>query len=335
VTPMEFALTSDQLELQRGLADWLAGEHGPAQVRRLAESDEGADALRDGLVALGLPGLLVPESEGGLGLGLVDAALVGIEMGRACVGDPLVETALVAAPWLARRGHTEWLGRIARGEAVIALAHPINPWVADLDRAHAVIDGVPHGAEGIAAAPLESVDPFRRLWDHRGESDDPLLLDLAALAAAAQLLGAADAMLAMARDYAGERVQFGKPIGSFQAVKHLLADVALKLEFARPVLLRAAAALDGEDSGAYAHVSHAKLACTDAAWLAAENAIQVHGAMGYTYEVDLHLWMKRVWFLAGAWGDRAFHAARVENAVLGGALPIGPAATFAREQEHD
>jgi alkylation response protein AidB-like acyl-CoA dehydrogenase len=100
-------------------------------------------------------------------------------------------------------------------------------------------------------------------------------------------------------------------------------------EFARPVLWRAAQALDDGLASAPAHVSHAKLAATDAAMLAAETAIQVHGAMGYTYEVDLHFWMKRAWALAGAWGSRAFHLNRVDAAVIGGTLPIGADATFA------
>ena len=100
------------------------------------------------------------------------------------------------------------------------------------------------------------------------------------------------------------------------------------IEFAKPVLWRAADALQHARSSAPVHVSHAKVATTDAAILAAETAIQVHGAMGYTYEVDLHFWMKRSWALAGAWGTRAFHLKRIDEAVLGGALEIGPHATF-------
>lgn len=327
---MGFRLTSEQEELRNGIAAWLEGEHGPETVRRLAAGGGRDPAMREGLVALGLPPLLVPEAEGGLGLGLVEAVLANIEMGRALVSDPLVDTALVAVPWLARRGCERVLASIARGEATVALAHRCNPWVADLDTARwLIVDGILRGAEGLAQTPLASVDPLRRLWAFGTASDDALLLDLAALASAAQLLGAAEAMLAMARGYATERVQFGKPIGSFQAVKHLLADVALAIEFARPVLFRAAVALDAGTPLASIHASHAKLACGDAAEIAGEHAIQVHGAMGYTYEVDLHFWMKRAWALTGAWGDRAFHAARVEEALLGGMLPAGPAATFA------
>ncbi|MFD2498267.1 acyl-CoA dehydrogenase family protein [Rhizorhabdus histidinilytica] len=181
---------------------------------------------------------------------------------------------------------------------------------------------------------LDSVDPLRRLnapvaakGDDIGASD--ALLDHAALFAAAQGVGLAEAMLAQATDYAKVRTQFGQPIGSFQAVKHHLASAAVAIEFARPLLLRAALALEQGLASAPVHVSHAKLAAADLAWSVGEAAIQVHGAMGYTYEVDLHFWMKRAWALAGAWGDRAFHLARIDAAVIGGSLPIGPAHSFA------
>lgn len=332
---MDFRITPEQQELRDGIADWLAGCQGRERVRQLAASPERDAFVSQGLVELGLPALLVPETHGGLGLSLVDGALAGIEIGRALVSDPLVETALIAAPWLARREGGQILSAVANGEARVALAHRANPWVVDLDTADwLIVGGKVRAAQGLVVERLESVDPLRRLWAFETASDDALLLDLAALAGAAQLLGLAEAMLAMARDYAIERVQFGKPIGSFQAVKHHLANVALAIEFARPVLLRAAVALDAGAPLAPVHVSHAKIACGDAAWAAGEQAIQVHGAMGYTYEVDLHFWMKRSWALVGAWGDRAFHFARVEAAVIGGTMPIGPANSFANENVH-
>ncbi len=114
----------------------------------------------------------------------------------------------------------------------------------------------------------------------------------------------------------------------------MLANVAVRIEFARPVVWRAAYALHHDYPHAPTHVSHAKLAATDAAMLSAETAIQVHGAMGYTYEVDLHYWMKRVWALAGAWGDRSFHQHRLDRAIIGGALALGPGETFVSEEHH-
>ena len=211
------------------------------------------------------------------------------------------------------RGETGDLAAIAAGEKTIPLDHVINPWVADGGK-----------------KPLASVDPLRNLAAPPARcSTDPFLLDLGALMSAAQLVGLADAMLARATDYAKLRQQFGQPIGAFQAVKHQLSNCAVAIEFAKPVVWRAAQALEDGLASAPVHVSHAKLAATDAAILTAETAIQVHGAMGYTYEVDLHFWMKRAWALAGAWGDRSFHLRRIDEAVLGGTLPIGPEHTFA------
>ncbi len=310
---MKMLFTEDQMTLAETVRDYLAGTHGPEVLRRLDAECNRDPAIWQGLVDMGLTGLLVPEDQGGLGLGLADAALIAAECGRACVAEPLVDTAFVAVPWLVAQGKTEGLGDVVAGTRQIELPHAINPWVAD--------------GQGTA---LHSVDPLRNLAaGAAGATDDPLLLNLGALMSAAQLVGLADAMLAQAVEYAKIRTQFGQPIGAFQGLKHQLASCSVAIEFAKPVVWRAAQALaDGLESAAV-HVSHAKVAATDAAMLTAETAIQTHGAMGYTYEVDLHFWMKRSWALSGAWGSRAFHLRRVDDAVLGGGLAIGPEHTFA------
>ena len=310
---MDFRFSDDQLTLAESVRDYLTGTHGPEVLRALDAGPNRDPAIWQGLVEMGLPGLLVSEAHGGLGLGLPEAALIARECGRAALAEPLVDVACVAAPWFARVGDSEALAAITAGEKRLPPSHAINPWVADGDGER-----------------LPSVDPLRNLAAAPAElSDDPFLLDLGALMSAAQLVGLAEAMLDQATEYAKVRSQFGQPIGAFQAIKHSLATCAVANEFARPVVWRAAQALEDGDEHASAHVSHAKLAATDAAILTAETAIQVHGAMGYTYEVDLHFWMKRAWALAGAWGDRAFHLRRIDAAVLGGAMPIGPEHTFA------
>ena len=310
---MDFLLTEDQLTLTEGVKDYLAGTHGPEVLRRLDEEGNRDPAIWQGLVEMGLPGLLVPEEYGGLGLKLLDAALIATECGRACLAEPLVDTAFVAVPWLIANRKTGDLEAIASGEKTILLAHKINGWVADGD-----------------SDSLESVDPMRNLSAlPEDASDDPHLLNLGALMSAAQLVGLADAMLDQAVEYAKNRNQFGQPIGAFQAVKHHLASATVALEFAKPVVWRAAQAMDDYINSAPIHVSHAKLAASDAALQMAETAIQVHGAMGYTYEVDLHFWMKRSWALIGAWGSRGFHQKRVDAAIIGGEHAIGPENTFA------
>lgn len=308
---MDVRFSEDQIILASSVRDFLADTHGPEVLRRLDQTGARDPSIWRGLVDMGLTGILVPEEFGGLGLGLVDAALIAAECGRACLAEPLVDTAFVGVPWLLAKGETSEFAAIVSGEHKVALPHAINPWVADGsgDR-------------------LTSIDPLRILAKADG-GNDPHLLNLAALMTAAQLTGLADAMLQQAVDYAGIRTQFGQPIGGFQAIKHQLANCAVATEFARPVVWRAAQAMEDQLDSASVHVSHAKLAATDAAMLAAETAIQVHGAMGYTYEVDLHFWMKRSWALSGAWGSRAFHLSRIDQAVLGGAFELGPQATFA------
>jgi len=200
----------------------------------------------------------------------------------------------------------------------------------------------------------QSVDPARSLFEVSGEqvlARGPGVADAAAralnfgaLASAAQLLGAGRALLEASVMHAGRRVQFGQPVGAFQAVKHHLADVAIGLEFARPLLDAAAAALaagagaagaGATDPGATGpgatgpgtaarDVSAAKIACADAAVRAARAALQVHGAIGYTSELDLSLWLTKVRALAPAWGSQAEHRAVVMAALTGnGGSPWG------------
>jgi alkylation response protein AidB-like acyl-CoA dehydrogenase len=136
-------------------------------------------------------------------------------------------------------------------------------------------------------------------------------LDIGALACAAQLLGAGRALLETSVDYAGQRSQFGRRIGQFQAVQHQLADVAIGLEFARPLLYAAAVALADGAGTAARDTSAAKIACADAAHRAARTALQVHGAIGYTREYGLDLWLTKVRALVPAWGTQSAHRARV------------------------
>ena len=139
------------------------------------------------------------------------------------------------------------------------------------------------------------------------EASVGLMADRGAAGSAALLVGLADRMIPLAADYAKERHQFGKPIGSFQAVKHLLANARVKLEFARPATYRAAWSLATAQPTVSHDASMAKAMASDAADLAARVALQVHGAIGYTWECDLHFFMKRTWACSAAWGNAATH----------------------------
>jgi alkylation response protein AidB-like acyl-CoA dehydrogenase len=349
---MQFTFSEDQLALQETVRDFLAGECPPERIRELWESESGRSAELWGKFAeLGIPGLLVPEACSGMGLCEVDAVLIHEEVGRAGLAEPLVSTAAVAAPLLAELGDAEraepWLRRIAGGEAIVAVGNAASPIVGDAHVARLLL--LAHGDEIHAVDPADAeaaaqpaTDPAQKLFrigwkprastclasGERGRALQAAALDRGALACAAQLLGVGDQLLAMASTYAGQRKQFGKPIGSFQAVKHHLATVKVAIEYARPMVHRAAWSVAEAVAGRAIHVSMAKLAAAEAAAQAARTALQVHGAIGYTWEQDLHIWMRRAWSLGNAWGTISFHRDRVTEAVLAPGAPLGPGTTF-------
>ena len=349
---MDFTFSDDQRTLRDAMRDFLAVEARPELQRQRWQTTDGRPAeLWRQFAEQGLTGLSVPEEAGGLGLGDTDWVLMAQELGDCAVDDSVVDSCWIAVALL--RGLPQehplrqpWLEKIATGQARIAVGHRINPLVADAHVAHLLLlehNGALHALDpqSVKLTANDSVDPARRLFrvDWTPTAANCLLdapaaaplwqaaLDRGALATAAQMLGLSKRMLDLAIAYTAERKQFGKVLGSFQAVKHLLADVAVKLEFARPVAHRAAYALSN-GRPASIHVSHAKLAATEASALAAKNCMQVHGAMGYTWELDLQMYMKRAWALAGAWGDRSFHKARVADAMLKPGAPLGPGSTF-------
>src|SRR5207248_3327177 len=130
------------------------------------------------------------------------------------------------------------------------------------------------------------------------------------------LCGLSAHLISVTVEYVKVRRQFGSPVGSFQAVKHMLASAHLALEFARPLVYRAAWSMAEREPDRSIHVAMAKAQASDAATLAARVALQCHGAIGYSFEYDLHLWMKRAWVLGTAWGDARWHRARVGRAIL-------------------
>lgn len=331
---MDFRLTDEQEMLAGEVGKLLAATCTGADLRRLLESGEAIDRGRWGqILVMGLPGVMGPEEAGGAGLGAVEMALIAIACGHVALPEPLVEHAGVAVPMLVAAGAD--LEKALFGSR-IAVGHPINPLVADADSAAALLlaDGddvhlVPR--DQVTLTRHESIDPFRRLFAARwlptpatrvgGAALWDAALDHGALFAAAQLLGLAQRAVDMSVAYTKDREQFGKPIGSFQAVKHHLANAQVKIEFARPVILAAAAM-----PHASARISHAKLAATAAADAATHAAVQVHGAMGFSWEVDVHFLLKRSVALGQAWGTPAFHRARVAAHII--SAPLGADRTF-------
>ncbi len=341
---MEFGFSEDQLLLQQTVRDFLAGECTPEWVRGQWQTETGrSPEFWSQLSELGLPGLLVSETQGGLGMDETDLVLLMEEIGRVGLAEPLTATA-VGVGLLRSLGDASladaWLPKVAAGDAILAVAHPASPFVADAHVADLLIasDGDSLHALPRAALRLEaqtSNDGSQRLFrvdfDARDETRiatgrearalEAAALDRGALCSAAQALGACDQLIALAADYAGQREQFGVAIGSFQAVKHMLADVRVKLEYARSHVYRAANSVANDATGRSVDVSMAKIAACEAALLAGRVSLQVHGAIGYTYEQDVHVWMKRAWSLDLAFGDAVFHRARLAAGVIDRSLP--------------
>ena len=349
---MNFTYSEDQLLFQESVRDFLINEVSPEKIRSLWESETGrCDTLWGQLTELGLTGLTVPESYGGLGMNELDFVLLAQEAGFVALPEPLVHIALVSVPTLVKYASdalkAEWLPKIASGEAKVVVGLEQNLVVEDAHVADLLVLEKGGSVYAVTADQVElsfneSVDRSRRLYQvafdeqsaeliAEGQQANDLVndaLNRGALGSAAQALGLSQRMVEMSVQYTGERKQFGVAIGTFQAVKHHMANIAVKVEYAKAPLARAAYAIAKDLPVQNEAVSHAKFAACEAGQLAAKNCVQVHGAMGYTWEVDLHIFMKKAWALANSWGDAAFHKARIADVVFADKASIGAGNTF-------
>ncbi len=310
---MDFELSDDQAALQEGVRNFCEGRFPIATVRQLSEQGGVDRASWTELAEMGVFALRLPEAEGGIDLGWADAALVFEELGRALVPGPLVWTHLAA----------DLVPGAATGEVVVGglERHDSSRLVEHYEALQALLvvddDGVwvldPSAVDAHAiATPLDPLTPVHhltgllpqgeRVLDAEGARQ--LRLHGAALTAA-QLLGVAEAATDLGVAYANERMQFDRPIGAFQAVKHLLADMFTRTEVARGAVYAAGVTLDDPVVGSVPRaVAAAKLTAAEAAVANGKACIQVHGGMGYTWEVDAHLYAKRAYALEPSFGSR-------------------------------
>ena len=332
---MRFALSEDQTLLQDSLTKALADLSPLERVRRFADGgEETAPDIWAGLSELGLPGLLVPEEHGGLGLGLLEAALAAEALGRVVAPTPFLGSAVLAPLALRLGGSDEqkraWLPKLAAGEATagVAISEPIAGardgagvtaeggkltgkalFALDAVGADLLVVADRSGglhlaakADGVAALPgIDATRPLSELT-FKGASAEALnsnqalerLRDAAWVMIAADTLGACQTMLDRAVEYAKERKQFGRTIGSFQAVKHLCAEMAAELEPARALVWYAAYAFDNAPEEASLMAAHAKAHTSEIGRFIARTATEVHGGIGMTDLLGLHYWFKRI-----------------------------------------
>ena len=347
---MKFELSEDQELLRRATRDFLAGACPMEKSRQVMEHEaRGFDAGQWSQIAeQGYLGLVVPPAGGGQGLGPIELAIVAEELGRACLPGPHLDV-MLAADLLARaRGQDALLKDVTAGKAVVTIARddsPFNGTTAAVTR----IEGgtlrgrkffVPFAAEatallvttpdGVALAKgpfdttaLPTLDPGQRFGVVQLEQPAAIvgptsLLErtdrLGAVAAGAMLLGLMTRCLEMTLEYVGTRQAFKKPIGSFQALQHRLADMLLRTESTRSAVYRAAWCLDANDADAPLACAAAKAYAGDAARLVCGEAIQMHGGIGFTWELDLHFYFKRAKTLEQFYGSTETQLARAAAA---------------------
>lgn len=321
---MKFDLDQEQRDFAASIDAALGAADVPGAVRAWSRGDtEPGHRVWNQLSELGVTALAVPEEFDGIGAHPVDVVLAIEALGRWCVPGPVVESIAVAPILLAGAPDCgPQLSALAAGELIATVALPPHtPRAVDADHAGLVLlagdDQAGH------AQPLDrhaSVDPSRGVFDVTGTgatwaADTTRAYEMGALATAAQLIGAGQGLLNTAVDYAKQRTQFGRVIGGYQAIKHKLADVHIALELARPLVYGAALAVAETSPDTARDVSAAKVAAAEAALLAAHSALQTHGAIGFTSECDLSLWLLRVQALRPAWGDPTAHRKRVLEAI--------------------
>ncbi|OMC27678.1 acyl-CoA dehydrogenase family protein [Mycobacterium colombiense] len=314
---MKFALDEQQRDFAASIDAALGTADLPGAVRAWSAGDTAPGRkVWEQLANLGVTALAVPEKFDGIEAHPVDLVVAIERLGRWCVPGPVAESIAVAPVLLAADDHAERCAGLASGELIATVAlPPQTPRAVDADVAGLVLlaaeDGVTEATPGEVH---ESVDPSRKLSDVTAtgaawQADVKRAYEFGALATAAQLIGAAEALRDGAVDYAKQRTQFGRVIGSYQAIKHKLADVHIAIELARPLVYGAALTMDPRD------VSAAKAAASEAGLLAARSALQTHGAIGFTQEHDLSLLLLRVQALRSAWGTPEEHRRRVLEAL--------------------
>ena len=301
---MRFELTEEQRGFSSSLADLLKGADvvGAARAWATGDTDPGLTLWRR-LADQGVCGLVVPEQHGGLGASPVDLCVAFEQLGRHAVPGPWAESAAYLPVAVT---DPDLLSALAEGAVGTAAALPVVPRALDAHVAdHVFLYDGQSLRTATAGTSYESIDTTRTLFDVvAGDQVDAgdlhRAFDLAVLATSAQLLGLGEHLLAVTVDYVKQRKQFGREIGSYQALKHRLADVRIALDFVRPLVLGAAVQWEGPDRSR--DVAAAKVAASDGAYLAARTALQLHGAIGYTQEYDASLWILKTRALVSAWG---------------------------------
>ena len=338
---MNFDFTDDQQAIKRTARDLLTQRFKPDTVRELAEATRYDDAHFAELVDLGWAGIFVDEEHGGQGLGTVELAILMEELGYSLAPVPFLSNA-AAGLMLQHAGsddqRSRWLSGLSSGEArgtVGIVRDGMAALVPDADSAEVIVliddgEGAVYAASDCEIEPIETIDATRRYArvtpTGAGDPLDDILpgWDRICVAISAELVGVSQRVLEMTVEYARDRKQFDRPIGAYQAVSHRCADMLREVESARSTTLWAAWAAEAEPETLPLAASMAKALASDAGWNVTSSALQVHGGIGFTWEHDLHFFLKRAKVDGALFGSAREHRERV--ATLSGLGEGAPAA---------
>jgi alkylation response protein AidB-like acyl-CoA dehydrogenase len=333
---VDFGFNDEQQAIKETAREMLAKRSPMEKVREAAEARAYDDALWAEIRTLGWPGIAIPEEYGGQGLGMVELVILFEELGYACAPAPFLSNAS-AGLFIDQAGTDEqrqrWLPGIATGEqrGAAAFEPRSNELVPDAAGAAVLVlnDGDRAVLVEAADAEIEVVElvDATRLYSRVLDTDgDPLPGDVEAaadrslVALAAELTGIAQRAMEIAIDYAKERQQFDRPIGAYQAVSHRCASMLYEVEEARSLTYYAAWCADDEPESLPLAGSMAKARASDAAWRVTNDALQVLGGIGFTWEHDLHFLLKRAKVDAELLGDPRLHRERVARLAGMGAV---------------
>jgi alkylation response protein AidB-like acyl-CoA dehydrogenase len=325
---MNFDYTDDQQAIKSTARDFLAARYKPEKLRELAEAGEYDDAIWTEIAELGWPGIFVDEGHGGQDLGQVELTIVQEELGYALAPTPFFSNA-AAGLAIAHGGsdaqRDRWLPGIASGEGrgTVGVVSNGGALVPDADTAELVVlvdngSATAFETSAVQAEPVDTIDSTRRFFrvEANGggeplEGDVDGALQRIEVALAAELVGVAQRTMEMAVEYAKERQQFGRPIGAYQAVSHRCAQMLLETEGARACTLYASWAADHEPESLPLAASMAKAYASDAGWRVTASSLQVHGGIGFTWEHNLHFFLKRARTDGALFGSAREHRDRV------------------------
>jgi alkylation response protein AidB-like acyl-CoA dehydrogenase len=345
---MNFTFDNELESFISTINDFIQKDYTPQHIRNAWSSgDPFSNEHWKSMINLGVSQMILDEKFQGMGLSLDEAILVYEELAYGGVIEPIIEQSILINNLAHEfpQGLQDLIGERLIDQYV-ALTHPSSPFVNHLSHASGILSIQNNDIsfvelEGIESESLESNDPSRVVSSiksiknsHSFKLDPSLerkIVSSGKLVSALTIIGLSRRCLDISSEYVKTREQFGKPIGSFQAVKHMLSDIAVKIEFAKAAIYRAANSIISDHPLHELHSNVAKYLANQAGEIATKNSIQAHGAMGYTWEVDLHIFMRRIWAFNSLWATQSEIEFEIESFLHENTEKLGATFTFTED----